>query len=283
VAALNKWFSWIIRIVIYGIAAIIIIPLIFFILGSRLEKNLSACDSEIYVGFSKKEPGLKKVKLMASCLEKNNSFLENWLQSTPINAIKALPNAPCQYVGVWISTQANCRYKFTLKDNGEYDAEHQACNISSDDSSGSWGVHENKMLWFDHENFRWPPDINVIEAEDKNSFSIVEMNGSLTRFVRAEEPYHTGVCENDTVKKPFEIAAASEPVKLSSTQDVASAPAIVNELSTVQVHSLNEKVQIHGKKSRHSKRIKPIDLRYCLTLENNHEIAVCANARQPQR
>jgi hypothetical protein len=282
VAVLNKGLRWVIRIVIYGVAAIIIVPLILFILGSRLEKTLSACHAEIDAGLSMKKTGINTAKLMASCLENNNSFLESWLHSTPIGAIKALPNTPCQYVGVWISTQTNCRYKFILKENGEYDARHQACNISSEDSSGSWGVHENKMLWFDHDNFRWPPDINTIEAEDENSFTLVELNGSRTRFVRTQDAYQTDSCKNPTHKKSIEMAAASAPVQLSDNQNIVSAPAIVNRHSSVQAPMVDEQTQVPGKKVRRTKQIKPIDLRYCLAMESNHDIAVCANARQVQ-
>lgn len=282
-----KWIGWIFKAIIYGLALIILLTLVFFYAGSQLAGNVEKCESETGIRKNTKNSALKNTQALAACLEKENGILENWLLRDTIKTVQALPNAPCQYVGVWESVRPQCRYTITLKENSEFTATPIMCNISMSTYSGIWGAHENKMAWLDSREYRWPIDINTIEAEDKNSFSLIEVNGTHTAFTRIEEPSPATGCAKPATAS---LAVAASAVAVAQPV-IASAPVVVSAVAAASIVTAIEpikpvevvataalepgKAEHTIKKARHSRR-NPADLRYCLELFGNYEIAKCA-------
>lgn len=283
---ITKWIGWIFRAFVYGLALIILLTLLYFYSASQLTGNVEKCESETGIRKNTKNSALKNTQALAACLEKENGILENWLMRDTIRTVQALPNAPCQYVGVWESVRPQCRYTITLKENSEFTATPITCDISMSSYSGIWGVHENKMAWMDSREYRWPIDINTIEAEDKNSFSLIEVNGTHTAFTRIEEPSPATGCAKPATASPAAAASvvavqpviASAPVAVSAVAVASTVTAIeqMKPLEVVVTPTVEPGKAEHTiKKARHP-RHKSADLRYCLELSSNYEIAKCA-------
>ncbi len=282
-----KWIGWIFRAFVYGLSLIILLTLLYFYSASQLAGNVEKCESETGIRKNTKNSALKNTQALAACLEKENGILENWLMRDTIKTIQALPNAPCQYVGVWESVRPQCRYTITMKENSEFTATPIMCNISMSTYSGIWGVHENKMAWLDSREYRWPIDINTIEAEDKNSFSLIEVNGTHTTFRRIEESSLATGCAKPSTAEPaaaVSAVAVAQPVIASAPVAVSAvAAAIVTAIETIKpvaavaTHAVEPGKAEHTiTKARSPRRRKPADLRYCLELSGNYEIAKCA-------
>jgi hypothetical protein len=283
-----KWTGRIFKAIIYGLALIIILTLVFFFASSRLAGNVEKCEAETGIRNNNQKSALQNTQALVACLQKENSFLENWLLRDTIRSIQSLPNAPCKYVGVWESVRPQCRYTITLKENSEFKGTPIVCNLSMSTYSGTWGVYENKMVWLDSREFRWPIDINPIEAEDKNSFSLLEVNGTHTKFTRVEEASQATGCAQPaarilvatvTAVPVVQPIIAPAPVAVTQLAAAASSVAAIEPVKpvAVQVTPAVETINpVHNvKKARHPMR-KPTDLRYCLELSGNYEIAKCA-------
>jgi hypothetical protein len=164
-----KWLSVTFKV----LGVLIILVLGYFYVMNDLANHIETCEAETGIRKNKKIPALKNTQALMACVERENWFLENWLMRDAIETVHALPNAPCKYVGVWESTRPQCKYKVTLKESGEYTGTPIACNISSSNYTGTWGVHENRMVWLDNIDYRWPLDINSIEAESRDAFVLI--------------------------------------------------------------------------------------------------------------
>ena len=285
---ISKWTSRFFKAIIYGLALIIILTLVFFFGSSRLAGNVEKCEAETGIRNNNQKSALQNTQALLACMQNENSFLENWLLRETIKSIQSLPNAPCKYVGVWESVRPQCRYTVTLKENSEFTATPILCNLSMSAYDGTWGVYDKKMVWLDSHKFIWPIDINPIEAEDQNSFSLVEVNGTHTQFTRIEEASPATGCVQPVAKSPVatvtavpvvQTIIASAPVVFTQVAAAASSVADIVPVKPVaaQVTPAVEtnKIAYKKNKTRHSMR-KPTDLRYCLELSGNYEIAKCA-------
>lgn len=287
---LPTWLSWVVRIVVYGFALLILLLFAYFYVNNHLAGNVEKCESETHARTNMKISALKNIQNLLACIERENNFVENWVLHDTFNTLRALPNAPCNFVGVWESEQPQCRYTITLQENGEFKATPIACNISMSAYSGTWGVYENKMAWLDSRNFRWPVDINGIEAVEKNSFSLIEMNGARTQFTRLEAPSAATGCVKPVALPPSVTTVGNEEVKpalvevpvVVAQSVVASkpAPVVVNEpikpeVTQVVAPVVSVVTTSSVKKRLHTRR-KQTDLRYCLERSSNYEIAKCA-------
>jgi len=289
-----KWLGWIFKAVIYGLALLVILILLFFWAGKRLADNVETCEAQSGIRNNNQKSVLQNTQAFVACMQKENGMLENWIMRDTSATIAGLPNAPCKYVGVWESVRPQCRYTITLMENGIFKAAPIACNLSMSAYSGTWGVYENKMAWLDSRDFRWPIDINPIVAEEANSFALIEVNGTRTQFNRIEQPSpatgcvkpaaasaakQSPVAQSPAAPAPAAIAlpaAASAPV----VAPVVPAPAVAAVVpGAVMVEAVPVVTTVKhgpaGKKARHPRR-GPTDLRYCLELSGNYEIAKCA-------
>jgi hypothetical protein len=95
----------------------------------------------------------------------------------------ALPNHPCEYVGIWAATRGEQHYRMVLDDDGSFRGEaYSDTKIVSSGMRGSWGVAGQRMVWMYDKGLTWPPDINPIIPQGKGSFLLREVDGSTTRY-----------------------------------------------------------------------------------------------------
>ncbi|MBI5891197.1 MAG: hypothetical protein HZB47_11055 [Nitrosomonadales bacterium] len=153
------------------------------IVAAKVVHNTEECS----VVTSKMSSGLELAKGMVTCLKAKNGLLGNWLMASIYRAVDAMPHVPKEFVGVWEASQPRCTYRHKLLESGEFISEPFECSLSAETFHGTWGVHDNQMIWMVDEGVVWPPDINSMDVVDKDFFLLVEQDGTRTRFTRVKE------------------------------------------------------------------------------------------------
>lgn len=183
---LPSWVGWTIRTIAYGISLAIMGFALVLIARARIANNGLECMENVSVP-NGPQPALLNAKAIDACLKQKSGFFANFLLRPLHQALQALPNAPCEYVGVWESSRPNCTYKITLQENGEFTAYPVQCAIGSDEYAGSWGVYDGTMIWLPNEGIVWPPDINPIVSPRADGFALIEKDGSRTSFLKIQD------------------------------------------------------------------------------------------------
>lgn len=181
----HKKNSFAARIFLYGLFLLLLLCLIYGYVQWKLREHTVECAANPEIVNSKLS-ALKDAQTLEACLNQKNGFLENLFMRPLHDMLHSLPNNPAEYAGTWHSSRPECEYQITLHPNGDFNAEPIKCNISSENFTGYWGVHENSMVWISKQGRFWPPDINPIEPVNSNQFILKEENGTRTRFSRVE-------------------------------------------------------------------------------------------------
>ncbi len=179
--------SWITRSIGYTIALIIILAILVSAGRGRVAGNSVQCIEEVRKPAVAEQSALANAKAFGACLERKNGFLENMMTGATLKMLRALPNAPCKYVGRWKSSKTASGFEINLHGNGEFSARPWSEREFTEVIAGSWAVYENKLVWLYKEGVVWPPDVNRMEITSPESFTLTEMNGSKTNFLRFEK------------------------------------------------------------------------------------------------
>ncbi len=174
--------TWVARIVGYTIGLVAFLGLLTWYGFVRMATFSVECMQRPDV-FKGSDGPIKRAQSMDECLQSQNSYLENLLRRTTHKALMALPNTPCNYIGVWTSQRPQGVYQYSLHEDSKFTAAPLRKN-TGDVYSGEWGVYLNKMVWLYDDGMIWPPDVNVIKTTGENSFSLVERDNSITSFTR---------------------------------------------------------------------------------------------------
>lgn len=119
---------------------------------------------------------------LLNCAHAKTGPLEHVILRQTKKIVESLPNAPCQYVGVWKASRTGAIYSVTLLEDSTFTAEPiQPKHL--DTFSGIWGVNKDKMVWLYDSGQVWPPDINPIKQQTADAFALTEADGSTTAYV----------------------------------------------------------------------------------------------------
>ena len=156
------------RIVFYGAALFLIVPPLFRYLTLRLGEQAQAC-----------------AESSQACLDPQSGLL----RSVPSLARQgsgatAQAHIPCRHVGNWSSRNGNQIRRITLRDDGTYQMAPMVVGADRRAQyTGHWMVQSGHMVWRDKHAVQ-ELDINRIESESEGVFTLIEGNGSRTRFER---------------------------------------------------------------------------------------------------
>ncbi|MCX9155646.1 hypothetical protein OPU71_05850 [Niveibacterium sp. 24ML] len=96
---------------------------------------------------------------------------------------EALPNHPCEYVGIWAATRGDQHYRMVLDEDGSFRGQAYADSRAVyGGMTGNWGVAAGKLVWMYDKGLTWPPDANPIVPQGQGSFLLREVDGSTTRY-----------------------------------------------------------------------------------------------------
>jgi hypothetical protein len=162
--------------------------------NSMLKANMLDCGSYQHNSMSAKEP-YTELKKFAACVEDKNGVLESLLFYKTKKRIESIPSVPCRYVGEWMSTRSNGKFRINLSDNSRFVA-RKAEGSQDAVSTGSWAVANNEILWFYDGRFDHylTYEANPILTESMREFALAEENGEHTVF-ELLEPIKSANCK----------------------------------------------------------------------------------------
>ncbi len=159
----SRGFRWILRLILYGVAIVIALPLVANIAFFKaLERADEGCDM-----------------VPTACLDAKTGILK------PVSSLGREPRTqiPCRYVGTWSSIRPKKVYRIDLDAGGRYRMSDNTMGTGNTGAyQGYWAVQGNHMLWRADKGIGMPIDINEIVGESETSFSLIEKDGSSTRF-----------------------------------------------------------------------------------------------------
>jgi hypothetical protein len=93
-----------------------------------------------------------------------------------------IPPAPdCRYVGVWKSIRPASVYQVTLDADRRFEA-HALQGGDGAIITGAWLSQGDRITWLYDAKVVWPPDVNPVRDATADTFSLVEVDGGITRF-----------------------------------------------------------------------------------------------------
>jgi hypothetical protein len=171
------------RIVGWGFGGLLIVVVASgygrFKLGTHLEDCLGQPRNE-----GGPTAALLAAQSVAACLDRASGW-EKIFVFRARKILESLPNAPCRYVGVWTANRGDVSYTVTLGSDSSFRAEPgKNAPPGAETVTGSWGVSGKRMVWLYDNGLMWPPDVNPIDEESGDAFTLEEMNGTQTRYTK---------------------------------------------------------------------------------------------------
>ena len=81
------------------------------------------------------------------------------------------------------SRKDGATYKVDLNEDGSFlAAPYDNTRRRGAKVTGMWGISGKQMVWLYDIGMTWPPDINPITEASSQGFTLIEMNGSATRY-----------------------------------------------------------------------------------------------------
>lgn len=160
-------FRWAVRAILYVVAAAIGLPLLITALGLHQLTQADACAAQASACL---DPQTGRIKRVAT------------LQTGQADGSDST-RLPCRYIGVWSSIRPGAVRRITLLDDGRYTLAAEA-SAAGDPHGGTgyWAVQGRNMLWLPESGGSVGLDINPIVDEAEARFTLIEANGSQTRF-----------------------------------------------------------------------------------------------------
>jgi hypothetical protein len=173
----SRGFRWTLRLLLYGTALIVAVPLLANIVFFKgVEMADESCEM-----------------VATACLDAKTGILKPMPSlARQDDAAATYTQIPCRYVGTWSSIRPDKVYRIVLEDSGHYRMSNNttgAGNTSID--QGYWAVQGDHMLWRSEKHVAMAIDANPIVVASETRFDLVEKDGRHTRFelISPSEPH----------------------------------------------------------------------------------------------
>ena len=173
-----------IRIVIYSLVLLIVVPILFNYLAFSLNNMQEDCESSP----ASDENNVTRSQQISTCVKKKSGIFSKLFKQ----ANNPSPSLPCRYVGVWATSRKGDSDRTTLQADGKYIFEESTQGGYRAPEYGHWEVQSDNIVWY-HRGMESHPDVNKILNQTDTSFTLVEENGMHTNF-ELIEPLKTGAC-----------------------------------------------------------------------------------------
>ena len=117
------------------------------------------------------------------CLQEKNIPTE-YIGEPFSTVLTQLPSNPGSFVGKWTMESKGCVYGVNLKANGFYRFAPIKCRSRGGIFKGIWAVIDDEMIWIPVQGTPDQIDKDEISSIEKDSFTLIESDGSSSRFSR---------------------------------------------------------------------------------------------------
>jgi hypothetical protein len=179
--------GWLTRTIFWGIGIAIVLGILYGYGNARLATHVQEClNSPAPRGGDIKVSALVAAQRRAACIHQHSGMIERVILYRTRRMLLALPATPCRFIGVWRAQRTKTEYQVTLRDDSGFSAVPVKAPRGSGPVTGSWGYYGGKLVWLYEEGLVFPPDVNRIEDAKDTSFTLVEKDGSTTRYALLE-------------------------------------------------------------------------------------------------
>lgn len=207
--------AWLARIVGWTLGLAIIVAIVVAYGNFKLSHQLREC--LLFPTQPRTPNALLSTQQLLACADQQGGLLGRVINYRNRMVLRSLPNVPCPYVGTWKASRPGSVYRVTLKDDSQFEAE-PAPGTQGNWINGSWGIYKDSIVWLYNGKY-WPPDINPIkQADDDDSFTLVEADGSTTRYALIDR------MQSQNCKPVPSRAAAKRPAKAQQAQAAPAEP-----------------------------------------------------------
>jgi hypothetical protein len=188
-------FRWTLRLLLWSVGIAFMLPLYRAGVAFHDVDTQQQCANETA---SAKGPqaGLFQQQRFCLCMFLHSGYLESRRLEPALDDVMALGAAPCDFVGIWKSARRRSVYRITMRDDNTFTSEPVADYgrmSGSAAGSGYWGENDGRLVWIYQSGVTWPPDINRIESQSADKFTLIETSGERTEFTR-ERPLQSARC-----------------------------------------------------------------------------------------
>lgn len=149
---------------------------------AAVSRAIDDCRREVRFD-ARQRTALASTKAFVACVDAKAGPDGRRLFAERRKVFDALPNHPCEYVGIWSATRGEAHYRVVLDEDGSFHGEaYSDTRPAQSGMTGSWGVSGNRLVWMYDTGLTWPPDANPITALGKDAFELTEVDGSVTRY-----------------------------------------------------------------------------------------------------
>ncbi|MFN7571103.1 MAG: Kelch repeat-containing protein [Betaproteobacteria bacterium] len=155
--------SWALRLAIYGVGALFVANWIRSFVQFERATSERACSDDA-----------------RSCLDPRTGILK----PAPLSqgGTAAATTIPCAMVGLWAARHGSTVRRIELRDDGTYEMfPNQMRSATETGYTGFWAVQGQTMIWR-HQQGSNDLDINPMQIDGTDRFTLTEGNGSRTRF-----------------------------------------------------------------------------------------------------
>lgn len=129
---------------------------------------------------------LQQAQQLSACIERQVNPVGRLFFEPTRRMLRSLPNAPSRWQGVWISEQYGSPYEFHLCADSRIRVRPAEDPTADDSWNGSWGVHEDRMLWFRNDRGPvLPAESLKLMGSDAGRFALTDDLGGMRHFERS--------------------------------------------------------------------------------------------------
>jgi len=151
----------------------------------RLTQHVSTCTERLPKIKVEPGSGLAAAKLLVECLDREADSVSKLVYIDDYRKpVTAAEPVACKYVGEWKATRdPSIVWTVTLKADRSFTARNERGAAPA--ITGTWSLNEGRIGWLYDNAVQFPFDNNRVTDASETGFTLVERDGSATRYVLA--------------------------------------------------------------------------------------------------
>jgi len=188
--SVSRLSRWVLRLIALGTVALVLAGLLYSCGSHQASRLAERCMERPPRAEWGRPRALAAAQQVLACVEQNGGTAGVLIDRKARDAVRALPSVPCRYVGTWAAFRPGTLWEVELRDDSSFRAKAtlEGGRAGSGGTSGAWGVADERMVWLYDNRPSWPPELNPIRDQTDLGFTLVEADGSTTRFVLVRRP-----------------------------------------------------------------------------------------------
>jgi hypothetical protein len=174
--------TWALRALLAAAQLALLVAGLMFYAHIRLTQHVSTCTARVPKIRVEPGSGLAAAKLLVECLDREADPISKLVYINDYRKpVTAAEPVACKYVGEWKATRdPSIAWTVTLNADGSFTA--RSDRGASPVMTGTWALNEGRIGWLYDNALQFPFDNNRVTNATETGFTLVERDGSGTRY-----------------------------------------------------------------------------------------------------